>query len=142
MAIIGKLHEISMYGLISAIISLVSGKASISSLAYSGFHVTNFSSFFLAFMFWASIAFVPIAIIGAFSTKYGDGGEGLSFHSNNFLVILFAHIAEEIIGLIATPFWFLKDVFTHNLHDGWKVFDYISYLIVIIFIIVGFISIW
>ena len=42
-------------------------------------NVTNFSTFFLAFLFGACVLFIPIAIIGAFATKYGDGGEGLSF---------------------------------------------------------------
>ena len=39
-------------------------------------NVTNFSTFFLAFLFGACVLFIPIAIIGAFATKYGDGGEG------------------------------------------------------------------
>lgn len=142
MSFIGKLHEISFYGLISAIISIITGKASISSLFHAGFHVTDFPSFFLAFMFWSAVVFIPIAIIGSFATKYHDGGEGLSFQSDKLLVIFFAHIAEEILGLISTPFWFLRDVFTHNLTDGWKIFDYITYLLELAFIAIGFISIW
>ena len=34
-------------------------------------NVTNFSTFFLAFLFGACVLFIPIAIIGAFATKYG-----------------------------------------------------------------------
>lgn len=68
-------------------------------------NITSFSTFFLAFLFWACVLFIPIAIIGAFATKYGDGGEGLSFKSDNLFVIFFAHIAEEILGLFLTPFF-------------------------------------
>lgn len=140
MSCIGKLHELSLYGLISALISLFSGKTSITSLCRAGFHVSGFSTLFLAYLFWASAVFIPIALIGGFATRYGDGGEGLTFHSDNLVVIMFAHIAEELLGLVATPFWFLKDLFTHNLDDGWKIFDYITYAVELIFIAIGFIT--
>lgn len=142
MSFIGKLHEISLYGLISALVSLFSGKVTLSSLFSAGFHISGFSSFFIAYMFWASVVFIPIAIIGSFATKYCDDGDGLTFHSDNLIVILFAHIAEELLGLISTPFWFLKDMFTHNLDDGWKIFDYITYLAELVFIAIGFAVIW
>lgn len=79
----------------------------------------------------------PIAVIGAFATKYGDGGEGLSFKSDNLFVIFFAHIAEEILGLFLTPFWFLIDVFRKRLDDVGKAVDYITYAIELIFFAVG-----
>lgn len=137
MSFIGKIHEISLYGLIANSICLFTGRVRVSDLLYAAFNVDNMVTFFQAYLFWASVLFVPIAIICAFATKYGDGGEGLTFHSNNLVVILFAHIAEEILGLICTPFWFLVDFFKKRLDDGWKVFDYVTYLIEIIFILVG-----
>lgn len=81
--------------------------------------------------------FVPIAIIGSFATKYGDDGEGLSFKSKNLFVIFFAHIAEEILGLFLTPFWFLIDFFKKRLDDGGKAIDYITYAIELIFFATG-----
>jgi hypothetical protein len=87
------------------------------------------------------VLFIPIAIIGAFATKYGDGGEGLTFGSDNIVVIVFAHIGEELLGLFLTPFWFLKDLFTKNF-NGWKIFDYMTYAIEIIIIIIGFCSLF
>ena len=107
MSILGKFHEISFYSLISTIICLCTGKTTFAALWDAKLNVTSFSTFFLAFLFWACVLFIPIAIIGAFATKYGDGGEGLSFKSDNLFVIFFAHIAEEILGLFLTPFWFL-----------------------------------
>ena len=100
-------------------------------------NVTSFSTFFLAFLFWACVLYIPIAIIGAFATKYGDDGEGLSFKSNNIVVIIFAHIAEEILGLFLTPFWFLIDLFRKRLDDGGKAVDYITYAIELVFFAIG-----
>ena len=137
MSILGKFHEISFYSLLSTIICLCTGKTTFAALWDAKLNVTGFSSFFLAFLFWASIVFIPIAIIGAFATKYGDGGEGLSFRSNNLLVIFFAHIAEEILGLLLTPFWFLADLFKKTLSDDGKVVDYITYVIELIFFGIG-----
>jgi len=138
---VGKLHEISFYGLIAAIVSLASGKVSLSDLWYAAFHPESFLTVFECFLFWASALFVPIAIIGAFSTKYSDGGWGLTFGSDNILVIIFAHIAEEILGIIATPFWFLKDLFAKELNDE-KILDYVTYVIELIFIVVGLFSLF
>lgn len=92
---------------------------------------------FEAYMFWGAMLFIPFAIIEAFATKYGDYGEGLTFDSDNIVVIIFAHIAEELLGIILTPFWFLKDLFSNNLDDGWKIFDYVTYAIEIVLIIIG-----
>lgn len=91
-------------------------------------------------MFRASVLFIPIAVIGCFATKYSDDGEGLTFISDNLFVIFFAHISEDILGLIFTPFWFLKELFTNDLDDGWKIFDYTSYLIEMIFIFIVFLT--
>lgn len=137
MSILGKFHEISFYSLISTIICLCTGKATFSALWDAKLNVTNFSTFFLAFLFWACVLFIPIAIIGAFATKYGDGGEGLSFKSDNIIVIIFAHIAEEILGLFLTLFWFLVDFFKKRLDDDGKAVDYITYVIELIFFTVG-----
>lgn len=136
MSILGKFHEISFYSLISTIICLCTDKTSITTMWKAKLNVTNFSTFFLAFLFWACILYIPIAIIGAFATKYRDGGEGLSFKSDNLLVIFFAHIAEEILGLLLTPFWFLIDLFRKRLDDG-KAIDYITYVVELIFFAVG-----
>ena len=74
------------------------------------------------------IVYLIIAIIGAFSTKYADEGEGLSFFSDNIIVIMFAHIAEELLGIICTPFWFLRDLFTKEL-TFIKLVDYVTFTI-------------
>lgn len=136
MSVIGKFHEISLYGLITTITCLFTGRTSFSALWNAATNVDSFSTFFNAFMFWASALYIPIAIIGAFATKYGDNGEGLTFNSDNLAVIAFAHIAEELLGLILTPFWFLKDLFTRNF-DGWKILDYITYAIELLFLFIG-----
>lgn len=138
MSILGKLHEISFYGLITTITCLCTERMSFSALWDAKLNVTSFSTFFLAYLFWACALYIPIAIIGAFATKYGDDGEGLLFKSDNIVVIIFAHIAEEILGLFLTPFWFLIDFFKKRLDDDGKAIDYITYLIELIFIAVGF----
>ena len=137
MSILGKFHEISFYSLISAMICLCTGKTTFSALWDAKRNVTSFSTFFLAFLFWACVLFIPIAIIGAFATKYGDDGEGLLFKSDNIVVIIFAHIAEEILGLFLTPFWFLVDLFKKRLDDDGKAVDYITYVVELIFFAVG-----
>lgn len=137
MSILGKFHEISFYGLITTIICLRTGKTSLTLLWEAKFHITDFSTFFLSFLFWACAVYIPIAVIGAFATKYSDGGEGLLFKSNNIVVIIFAHIAEEVLGLFLTPFWFLADFFRKRLGDDGKAADYITYLIELIFFAVG-----
>jgi len=137
MSFLGKLHEISLYGLITNIICLINGKTSFSSLWEAAIHPNNIAMVFESYLFWASVLFIPLAVIGAFATKFGDGGEGLTFNSDNLVVIGFAHIAEELLGLIFTPFWFLKDLFTHDLDDGWKIFDYVTYALELIIILIG-----
>ena len=59
------------------------------------------------------------------------------YTSHNIVVIIFAHIAEEILGIVLTPFWFLRDIFTHNMDDDWKIWDYITYAIEWIVIFIG-----
>ena len=137
MSILGKFHEISFYGLLTTVACLCTGKTSFSELWAAKLQVTSFSTFFLAFLFWACALYIPIAIIGAFATKYGDDGEGLLFKSDNIVVIIFAHIAEEILGLFLTPFWFLVDFFKKRLDDDGKAVDYITYVVELIFIAVG-----
>lgn len=137
MSILGKFHEISFYSLISTIVCLCTGKTTFAVLWGAKLNVTSFSTFFLAFLFWACVLFIPIAIIGAFTTKYGDDGEGLLFKSDNIVVIIFAHIAEEILGLFLTPFWFLVDLFKKRLDDDGKAVDYITYVVELIFFAVG-----
>lgn len=137
MSILGKIHEISFYSLLSTIICLCTGKTTFTALWDAKLNVTSFSTFFLAFLFWACVLFIPIAIVGAFATKYGDAGEGLSFKSDNLFVIIFAHIAEEILGLFLSPFWFLIDFFKQRLDDDGKIADYITYVIELIFFAIG-----
>ena len=141
MSFIGKLHEISLYGLVTNIICIIMGKINTSRLLEAAFNPNGLYMVFLSYLFWASVLFVPIAIIGAFATKYSDDGEGLTFDSDNIVVIIFAHIAEEFLGLILTPFWFLKDLFTKSF-NGWKMFDYITYVIELIFISIGLVTIF
>lgn len=142
MSFIGSLHELSFYGLVVTIISLINKKISLNILWQSAFHPIGFRGFFICYLFWASILFIPIAIIGALVTKYADQGEGLMFESDNILVIIFAHVAEEIIGLFCTPFWFLIDLFKGELLDFWKIFDHIFYLLHMIFMIFGVLTLY
>lgn len=137
MSFLRKLHELSLYGLIANIVCLVNSKTTFLSLWEAAFHPSGIAMVFEAYLFWASVLFVPLAVICAFATKFGDGGEGLTFKSDNLIVIGFAHIAEELLGLLLTPFWFLKDLFTKNLDDGWKIFDYVTYALELIIILVG-----
>jgi len=115
MSILGKLHEFSFYGLVTALICLIKKWVSISALRNAAICVSGFTDLFLCYLFWAAILFIPIAVIGAFSTKYRDNGEGLLFNSENAFVIAFAHIAEETLGLVCTPFWFFKGRFHSQL---------------------------
>ena len=140
MSIIGKLHEISFYGIVTSLVCLVGKLITFSDLKNSAIHVSSFQSLFYSYLFWSIIVFIPIAIIGGFYTKYYDHGEGLSFKSDNIIVIIFAHIAEELLGLFLSPFWFLRDLFTKNLSVG-KVVDYALYCVELIFIFMGLYSI-
>ena len=142
MSIIGKLHEISLYGLIANIICLICGKVTLITLWEAAFHPNSFVGVFQCYLFWASVLFIPIAIIGAVATKYRDYGEGLTFFSSNIVIIIFAHIGEELLGLVSTPYWFVRDVFIKNLDEPVRIVDYILYLIEIIFIIIGMIFIF
>ena len=117
MSFIGKLHEIALYALITSIICIVLGKPVI------------------LFLLGSLVVFLVIAIIGAYDTKKNDHGEGLTFKSDKILVIMFAHIAEELLGLVLTPIWFIKDLIKKNFH-GWKIFDYVTYFIEIIVMLV------
>lgn len=142
MSVLGKFHEITFYGLISSIVALVCDKLSLDRWADASIHVApGFLGFFISFLFWASILFIPIGIIDAFFTKYSDHGEGLSFNSNHLLIIFFAHIGEEIAGLFCSPFWFLRDVFTKNWNAG-KILDYSLYFIELVFMVTGMLKLF
>lgn len=130
----GKIHEISFYGLLTAIINLILKKLSFKYLFASALHPNGVSGVFVSFLFWASILFIPISIIGAVITKFADDGEGLTFQSDKILVIMFAHIAEELLGLFVTPIWVIKYLVEKD-YEGWKTFDFITYFIEIIILI-------
>lgn len=138
---IGKLHEITFYCLIATIFCLVKGAFSVETLWYSAFDPSAIKGFFQCVLFWGSVSFVPVAIIGAFCTKYLDKGKGLFFESKSLVVIFFAHIAEEVLGLIISPFWFLFDIFTGRL-TFWKTLDFILYVIELVILIGGIAFIW
>ena len=136
MSIMGKFHEVSFYGLCTTIFCFIKGYVTFQELWTAAFQPTGFLNIFFCYLFWASALFIPIAIIGAFSTKYADYGMGLSFDSDSILVIIFAHIAEEILGLISTPCWLLKDIFTRKITEE-KVLDYVLYFVELVFIGAG-----
>ncbi|MBP3271288.1 MAG: hypothetical protein J6M17_03555 [Ruminococcus sp.] len=133
MSFIGKLHEISLYGFISAIVCVIKKKITFVQLWNARFHFSSFLGFFRSYLFWASVLFIPISIIGAIATRFCDDGEGLTFDSKNIVVIMFAHIAEDILGLVLTPIWFIRDLVKGDLEDT-KAVDYFLWLIEIIYI--------
>ena len=138
MSIIGKIHEISFYGLLATIYSLATKLITFQSLYFDAFHPSGYIGIFCIYLFWSTILFLPISILAGFSTKYGkEKGNGLTFTSNQVIVIMFAHIGEELLGLILTPIWFLRDVFSRNLRYSDQIFDYITYFIEITYIIIG-----
>ena len=92
-------------------------------------------------MFWASVAFIPLGIIGAFMTELRDNGVGLTFTSNNPVVIFFAHIGEELLGLILSPIWFIKAIINHSFTFA-TIIDYLVYFAEIAFIIVGLVRLF
>jgi len=136
MSFIGTLHEISFYGLLASGFGLVNGNFTVDMLKYAAFHPQSFPLFFMCYLFWASVLFLPIAIIGAISTKHKDCGEGLTFDSDNVVVIFFAHIGEELLGLFLSPFWLIVDLIRRRLTEE-KVADYIVYFLLIAFIYIG-----
>ena len=113
MSFIGKLHEIAFYALLTVIGCFMKGTMS------------------SKILLWTAVVYVIIAVIGAFSTKYSDEGIGISFISDNIIVIMFAHIAEEILGIIFTPFCFLRDLFSKEL-TLINILDYITFTIEVI----------
>ena len=139
MSILGKLHELSLYGVVATIICFVRNRINVTGLIAVARNVSNFSDLFKCYMFWSCVLFIPLAIIGAYGTKYLDEGEGLSFNSDNIIVILFAHIAEDLLGLLLSPFWFLKAYFTKEL-SFWSITDFILYAAALVFIVVGLLT--
>lgn len=142
MSFIGSLHELSLYGLVAAIICLLRRDISLQLLWQAAFHPTGLVGIFICYLFWASVLFLPIAIIGALVTKYIYHGEGLMFESDNILVIIFAHIAEEIISFFCTPVWFFIDLFKGTLLDPLKILDHLFYILHITFMVIGLIALY
>lgn len=136
---LGKIHEVFLYGLISAIACIFTGLIGFDDLLSHAILPTGVPDYFLFYLFWSIAGFIPISVICAFATKYADNGEGLLFQSSSIVIIMFGHLFEDLLGLIGTPFWFLRDLFTHEL-GGWKTIDYIFYLILVIFIASGVIQ--
>ena len=136
MPVIGMSHEFSFYGVLAALYCLLTHKTTITSMKYYAFHPQWFTGLFQAYLFWSCILFIPIAIVGAFETKYLDSGKGLTFDSDNILVIIFAHIAEDILALFLSVFWFLKDFFSGNL-DAQKIASHVIAFSMILFILIG-----
>ena len=134
--LLGKVHEVFSYGLFAAIACVVTGLTDIPSLISCSLAPSGVPNYFQFYLFWASVGFIPVAVICAFGTKYADNGEGLLFTSDNIVIIMFGHLVEDALGIMGTPFWFLKDVFTHD-WDTWKVVDYVFYLLLIAFIVLG-----
>lgn len=133
---LGKAHEVFSYGLIAAIACVATGLTDLSSLIACALKPAGVPSYFLFYLFWSSAGFIPVALVCAFGTKYADDGEGLLFTSDNIVIIMFGHIVEDVLGIVGTPFWFLKDVFTRD-WDFWKIVDYVFYLLLVVFIVVG-----
>ena len=133
---LGKLHEVFSYGLISAVVCLCFGLVDFPSLASCAFAPVGIPNYFGFYMFWTLVGFLPISVVCAFATKYADNGDGLLFHSDSIVIIMFGHLFEDILGLFGTPFWFLKDLFSHSL-GGWKTADYAFYLVLILFDVSG-----
>lgn len=134
--ILGKAHEVFLYGLITAIAAIVCGVVDFNALIGSALNPAGVPSYFLFYLFWSLVGFIPVSVICAFSTKYIDEGEGLLFSSSSIVIIMFGHLFEDLLGIVGTPFWFLRDLFTHEL-SGWKAVDYAFYLVLIIFIMTG-----
>lgn len=133
---LGKIHEVFSYGLIATIVCLATGLTTTSEIMSHALQPVGIPSYYLFFLFWAVVGFFPVCIICAFGTKYGDGGEGLLFTSDSIVIIIFGHFFEDLLGIVGTPFWFLKDFFTNN-WDFWKVADYVIYLLLVTFIVSG-----
>lgn len=133
---LGKVHEVFSYGLVAVIACLASGIVGFDALVGSALNPAGSPNYFLFYLFWSLIGFIPVSVICAFSTKYIDKGEGLLFSSNSIVIIMFGHLFEDLLGIVGTPFWFLRDLFTHRL-GGWKTVDYLIYLALIVFIATG-----
>lgn len=136
---LGKIHEIVFYGLVAAILCVATSLTTVSAITECALRPTGISNFFLSYLFWCSVGFIPASIICAFGTKYADGGEGLLFQSSSIVIIMFGHLFEDLLGMVGTPFWFLKDLFAHD-WNVWKIVDYLFYLVLVSFIAVGVFS--
>ncbi|HIY84051.1 MAG TPA: hypothetical protein H9823_09440 [Candidatus Rubneribacter avistercoris] len=135
---LAKLHEVFSYGLVAAVACVAIGLTDVGSLISHAFLPGGVPGYFLFYLFWATVGFVPVSVVCAFATKYADDGDGLLFKSDSIVIIMLGHLVEDVFGIVGTPFWFLKDLFTHRL-GGWKTIDYVFYLALVIFIAVGII---
>ena len=133
---LGKVHEVFSYGLVATITCLIAGLTTITEILSYALQPAGVPAYFLFYLFWATFGFIPISVICAFATKYGDGGEGLLFTSDSIVIIMFGHFFEDLLGMVGSPFWFLKDLFTNN-WDSWKIADYFIYLLLIALIASG-----
>ena len=137
--LLGKLHELAFYGLLATIFCLLRDKITIDILISNIINYKSFKSLFIMYLFWSTVLFFPVAIIAAYRTKHNN--DGLTFSSNNIIVIIFAHIAEELLGLILTPIWTIMYTIKKD-WDFYKILDTILYFIEVIFIIIGLYTIF
>ena len=131
-----KIHEVFSYGLVATIACLAIGLTTVPEVLSHAMQPAGVPAYYLFFLFWTTIGFIPISIVCAFGTKYADNGEGLLFTSESIVIIMFGHLFEDLLGIIGSPFWFLKDLFTHN-WDSWKIADYVIYLLLVAFFVSG-----
>lgn len=129
-------HEIAFYGLVTSIVLMFLHYIDFSQLYMCAFHPVTFEQIFCCYLFWSTTLFIPISVICAFQTKYEDKGIALYFYSEKILIIMFGHIAEEIIGLVLAPFWFLMQLFSGDLTLG-RIVDYVLLLLELLFIFFG-----
>lgn len=134
--VLGKVHEVFSYGLIATIVCLVADLTSVPEIVSHAFQPVGIPAYYLFYLFWTTVGFFPISVVCAFGTKFGDGGNGLLFTSESIVIIMFGHFFEDLSGLVGTPFWFLRDFFTHS-WDMWKIVDYVIYLLLAVFIVGG-----
>lgn len=133
---LGKIHEVFSYGLVATIACLTTRRTTATEIFSFALQPAGVPEYFLFYLFWTTFGLIPISVFCAFATKYGDGGEGLLFTSDSIVIIMFGHLFEDLLGIVGSPLWFLKDLFTHN-WDSWKVLDYLIYLLLIAFIASG-----
>lgn len=73
---LGKVHEVFSYGLVAVIACLAFGFVGFDTLIDSAFNPVGMPNYFLFYLFWSLVGFIPVSVICAFSTKYIDGAKG------------------------------------------------------------------